>query len=297
MYSTLHGHWSIQRSGTATEECCPPCPGVPSVSLFVWKYGRGELKHGGWWQFQKSRLEWWIELVRAKDVHSICSSDDFLSLSLHKIFCNLLIYLQAHQGHKYKNMYTCTHVHTCIHCIVLIFCGSKFSRFLRIRCLLRKYFNKKFDTLHIASFYSVFAKILNKIVKSSNSQKFRATKYTCKRYTVIARSVLTNISFVVDRVQVEVRCHVHDECRNVVEFAAVTVNNTIASKCFVQRPSSVGIIATEEGLLDWHILQLLRFLLSRLQAQPCSNIQFCCCLKKPKRQKSLPITISERKGY
>ena len=50
-----------------------------------------------------------------------------------------------------------------------------------------------------------------------------------------------------DRVQVEIRCHVHDECHNVVELAAVTVNNTI-------------IVATEESLLDQNVLQLLQTL-------------------------------------
>ena len=35
-----------------------------------------------------------------------------------------------------------------IYCIVLIFCGSKFSQFSRIRCHLRKYFTENFDTLH-----------------------------------------------------------------------------------------------------------------------------------------------------
>ena len=62
--------------------------------------------------------------------------------------------------------------------------GSKFSRFSRIWCHSRKYFNKNFDTSHyrllLQRIYS--RNFFNKIVKNSNSRKFRPAKYKC--YTV-----------------------------------------------------------------------------------------------------------------
>ena len=97
---------------------------------------------------------------------------------------NLLGYI-LHLLFRLERNWTCS-----VPYIALIFCRSKFSRFSRIRCHSRNYFNENLTLRTIACFYSVFAKKFqrNIIVKNSKSRKFRPAKY--KRYTVVFLAAL-----------------------------------------------------------------------------------------------------------
>ena len=81
---------------------------------------------------------------------------------------------------------TYTRVCVCVcNRIVLIFCGSKFLQFSRIRCHLRKYFNENFDTSHHHLFLQriceVFSTKLSKtaIHKNLDPPNISAIQYVC----------------------------------------------------------------------------------------------------------------------